>query len=329
MILAGDIGGTRARLALYEPRSDGPQRVAAQQYHSSEYPSLQAVVAQFLTEHPWSVSAACLGIAGPVVDGTVKTPNLPWTVEARSLARQLSLEKVLLINDLEASAWSLAALSDSDLVTLSRGDGSGRSAHRALIAAGTGLGEVGLFYDGHVHRPLAGEGGHADFSPRTEEETELLVKLRGLYGHVSMERVLSGPGLSNIYNFLRDSGFASESGEVVRLMRERDPVAVISEYGLNGECALCVRSLDIFVSIYGAAAGNLALRFAALGGLYVGGGIAPRILSKLSEGGFMDAFVDKGRMRPFLKAMPVHVVRVPDVGVLGAARCAARCTAIA
>jgi len=325
MILAGDIGGTRARLALYEPGSDGPQRVAAQQYHSREYPSLEAVVTQFLTEHSLSVNAACLGIAGPVIDGTVKTPNLPWTVDARRLAGQLSLEKVLLINDLEASAWSLAALSKSDLVALSPGDGIDRAAHRAVIAAGTGLGEAGLFYDGQAHWPLAGEGGHADFSPRTPEETALLARLRGIYGHVSMERVLSGPGLRNIYKFLRDTGFAPESDEVVRLMRQRDPVAVISEYGLNGECALCVRSLNLFVSIYGAAAGNLALRFAALGGVYIGGGIAPRILPKLSEGAFMEAFVDKGRMRPFLEAMPVHVIRVPDAGVLGAARCAARC----
>jgi glucokinase len=324
MILAGDIGGTSARIAVFDEHPGGLRLVLEREYASHDYPGLEAVLERFLDEQSLRLRAACFGIAGRVTHGRVVTPNLPWTVEAASIARRLSLKEVRLINDLEANAWAVAEMSAPDLVTLNNGDPFDQSGHRAIIAAGTGLGEAALLFNGREYRPLACEGGHADFAPRNAEEIGLLSMLIAKHGHVSYERVLSGRGLCNIYEYLRRICFAQESDRVSNLMRLGDPAAVISEFGLRGECALCQRALSMFVSFYGAAAGNLALKFMATGGVYVGGGIAPKILPKLCDGTFMKSFLDKGRMGSTLVTIPVHVIRNPKTALLGAALCAAR-----
>ncbi len=255
------------------------------------------------------------------------TPNLPWVVDAESLARELRLElgAVRLINDLEANAYGIAALESGDLVTLNAG-AAGAAGNRAVISVGTGLGEAGLFWDGTSHRPFACEGGHADFAPRDGTETELLLYLRSKFrefDHVSYERVLSGPGLRQIYEFLRDTGRGEEPAWLRQALGQaKDPTPVISNAGLEGRCESCAKALDLFVSFYGAEAGNLALKVMATGGVYVGGGIAPRILRKLQGPLFLAAFTAKGRMRPLMEAMPVHVITKETTALLGAA-CAA------
>ncbi len=322
MILAGDIGGTSARLALFEIRNDALSSVVERTYRSREHGGLREIVSKFVAEHRRVIEHASFGIAGPVINGRVNTPNLPWVVDAQDLAQELGLEATGLLNDLEANAYGVAALSAGDLVVLNEGapDAAGNA---AVISAGTGLGEAGLYWDGKRHHPFAGEGGHADFAPRNETEIELLRYLLRLHERVSYERVLSGPGLQNIYGFLRDTGRSMESPAVVEQMRSADPAAVISRAALDGSCALCAQALELFVSIYGAAAGNLALKVMATAGVYIGGGIAPQILEKLKSPQFVDAFTAKGRLKSLCAAIPVRVILNPKTALLGAARYAA------
>jgi glucokinase len=322
MILAGDIGGTSTRLAVFELRNNALREVVEQTYASRAHAGLREIVSRFVTEHRPDIAHASFGIAGPVVDGRVKTPNLPWVIDAQELADELGLAAAALLNDLEANAYGVAALTASDLVTLNAG-APGVAGNAAVIAAGTGLGEAGLYWDGRRHRPFAAEGGHADFAPRNAVEIELLRYLLQTHEHVSYERVLSGPGLHNIYKFLRDTGWGKECAAVVEAMGSRDPAAVISQAGLDGSCRLCVRSLDLFVAIYGAAAGNLALKVMARTGVYIGGGIAPKILAKLKDPAFMDAFTAKGRLKPLCESIPVRVILNPKTALLGSARYAA------
>jgi len=296
--------------------------VAERTYRSREHHGLREIVSQFIAEHRLIIEYASFGIAGPVINGRVKTSNLPWVVDAREIAQDLGLDTTGLLNDLEANAYGIDALTAGDLAVLNEGapDAVGNV---AVISAGTGLGEAGLYWDGRHHRPFATEGGHADFAPRDETEIELLRYLLRFHEHVSYERVLSGPGLQNIYAFLRDTGRAVEKAAVVEQMGSADPAAVICAAALDGSCALSARSLELFVSIYGAAAGNLALKVMATGGVYIGGGIAPKILEKLQTGQFMDAFTAKGRFKPLCAAIPVRVVLNPGTALLGAARYAA------
>ncbi len=319
MILAGDIGGTSARLAAFELVGSNLRVVAEKNYVSRQYASLSDVVAGFVASHSLRVTSACFGIAGPVRDGRVATPNLPWVVEDAPLARQLGLTEVALINDLEANAWGISALEPNDIATVNVGIPKVQG-NAAVIAAGTGLGEAGLCFDGERHRPFAGEGGHADFAPRDAVEIELLQHLIKKFGRVSYERVLSGPGLCNIYQFLRDSGHGVETPAVVAAMRDQDAAAVISLAATEGRCDLCSRALELFVSILGAETGNVALKFMAVAGVYLGGGIAPKILAKLREPAFLQAFLAKGRMTPLLEAMPVRVILNEKTALLGAAR---------
>ena len=322
MILAGDIGGTSTRLALFQIRDQVLSPAVERTYRSREHRGLREIVSIFVAEHRCVIEHASFGIAGPVINGRVKTPNLPWVVDARDLAEELGLETTGLLNDLEANAYGVAALGADDLAVLNEGalDATGNA---AVISAGTGLGEAGLYWDGKRHRPFAAEGGHADFAPRNETEIDLLRYLLRFYEHVSYERVLSGPGLQNIYAFLRDTGRATESRAIVEQMRSADPAAVIAGAALDGSCALCAQALELFVSVYGAAAGNLALKVMATGGLYIGGGIAPQILEKLQSPQFMDAFRAKGRLEPLCTAIPVRVILNPKTALLGAARYAA------
>jgi glucokinase len=265
---------------------------------------------------------ACFGIAGPVKDGQVKTPNLKWMVDGRTLADVLGLERVGLINDLEATAYGIECLGASQLHALNEGREE-HGAHRALIAAGTGLGMAGLFYDGGHYRPIASEGGHIDYAPRTGLETELLNYMRGkIGGRVSYERVLSGPGLFNIYSFLRDHRYGVEPDWLAEQIKTGDASAAVSQAGLAATSELAVKALDLFAGIYGAMAGNLALILKATGGLYVGGGIAPKLIEKLKDGTFLQAFSEKGRMSALVSNMPVRVILDDKTALYGAARCA-------
>jgi glucokinase len=252
----------------------------------------------------------------------VETSNLPWVIEQSVLANQIHLAATLLINDLEASAWGIGALGTEDLVTLNPGAGS-VAGNQAVIAPGTGLGEAGLFWDGTRHHVFACEGGHTDFAPRGELQIELLRFLATKFGHVSYERILSGPGLVNAYEFLCASGCGKESAELAAAMAAGDPAAAISQAALSGRDSLPGKALDLWISVYGAEVSNLALKIMSTGGMFLAGGISPKILPKLKGSLFMEAFLDKGRMRPLVEAMPVHVVTNEKAGLLGAARCAA------
>jgi len=322
LVLAGDIGGTSTRLAYFE--SDGGKLLplVESRFPSSEAGSLEEIVARFAAEHGLVAERACFGIAGPVRRGTVRTPNLPWSVDGAELARILGLESVQLINDLEANACGIDLLGPDDFAVLNQGlpDPTGTI---AVISAGTGLGEALAYWDGTAHRPLPSEGGHADFAPRNELEAELLLFLRAEHGRVSTERLVSGPGLRNIYRFLRDARHLPETPAVVEAMRAGDPSAVITRAALAGECYLCNQVLDLFVSLYGAEAGNVALRLLTTGGVYLGGGIAPRIIERLKGPGFMLAFTAKGRLSPLLESIPVRVILNDRTALLGAGRCAA------
>ena len=322
MILAGDIGGTNARLAYFQPQNGHLQLVSERVFPSREHSEFGEIVTQFLDDSGTRPEVACFGIAGPVRNGRVETSNLPWVIEQAGLAKQIHLPATLLINDLEASAWGIGALSASDLVPLNRVAGAAVG-NQAVVAPGTGLGEAGLFWDGTRHHVFACEGGHTDFAPRNELQIELLRHLKARFGHVSYERVLSGPGLVNVYEFLRDSGCGKESAEFAAKLKMSDPAAAISCAALDGSSELAEKALDVWISVYGAEASNLALKTMATGGLYLAGGITPKILSKLTGALFMESFLDKGRLRPLVEAIPVQVVTNDKAGLLGAARCAA------
>jgi len=322
MILAGDIGGTNTRLGLFEQRGGRLVVVAASTYPSREHDSLADIVAKFVAEHRPRVAAACFAIAGPVSKGRVATTNLAWTVDAGHLARLLGLGDVQLINDLEAIGHGLAGLAPDDLVTLNPG-AAGAEGNRAIIAAGTGLGEAGCFWDGRAHHPFATEGGHTDFAPRDALEVELLHHLQPRYGRVSCERVISGVGLFDLYEFLQRTGRGAEDPALAETIQQQAHPAPIVRAALEGRSERCALALDRFVSLYGAEAGNLGLKLMARGGIYVGGGIAPRIIDRLREPAFIEALTAKGRMKPLLESMPVHVILNDKVGLHGAARRAA------
>ncbi|MGB8507143.1 MAG: glucokinase [Pyrinomonadaceae bacterium] len=324
MIIAGDIGGTKTNLALIETdgRSLG-KFVAQHSYPSASFNSLEAILHSFISTHDTeeALSHACFGVAGPVVGGHAHITNLEWEVGEESLAAALKLDRVSLINDLEATAHGIGELHQSNLYTLNAGV-EGAEGNRALIAAGTGLGMAGICHDGQRYRPLPGEGGHIDFAPRTEREIELLRYLtKKIGGHVSYERVLSGMGLRNIYAFLRDCQYAEEPVWLAEeIAGEGDDAAAISNAALTHKSELASMTLDMFVEIYGAMAGNLALMFKAFGGIYIGGGIAPKIIDKLADGTFMRAYKDKGRMSWIVESVPVRVILDDKTALYGAAR---------
>jgi len=326
LILAGDIGGTKTQVALFAVRSGRLRAVAQQTFASKAYPGLEPVLKEFLAGRKVSIARACFGIAGPLVDGQVKTPNLPWVVRAARIAKTLRLKSVTLLNDLEATAYGTFVLQPKDLFTLNRGK-IRRPGNKVLIAAGTGLGQSTLYDDGRSYHPSASEGGHGDFAPRSETEIELLRYLAAEFGHVSYERVVSGPGIGNIYRFLSQSGRFEEPGWLKeKLAAAGDPSAAITTLGLARDSEICAHALELFVSVYGAEAGNLALRGKAFGGVYIGGGIAPKILAKLKDGTFMGAFLDKGRYRDFVAGMRVQVILKEETALHGAAYYAAfRC----
>ncbi len=322
-ILAGDIGGTSTRLALFDASAGGLALGAVEQYASREHANLETIVGRFRAGHGTPIDDACFGVPGPVAGGRVETPNLPWVVDGAVLARELGLAHVDLINDLQANAHGIFQLGATDLVALNAG-AAGAAGNVAVISAGTGLGEAGMYWDGRHHHPFACEGGHADFAPHTDIEVALLLHLRQkLGGHVSWERVVSGPGLLNIYAFLRDTGRGTEPAWLRDAIAHGDPPAVISQTGLDGKSDLCARALDLFASAYGAEAGNFALKIMATGGVYLGGGIAPKVLTKLDPAGFTKSFAAKGRLQDLLERIPVRVITNEHTALLGAARYAA------
>ena len=323
VILVGDVGGTNTRLVIIDVVKDQFNFLAEQTFPSREEPSLESALRKFLSNPVHSVARACLGVAGPVRHGRSEATNLPWVIDSQEIARQLNLPRIGLVNDWEAGAYGIAALAAKDFEVLNQGTHDAQG-NRAIIAAGTGLGEVGLFWDDKEYRPFASEGGHVDFAPRNHIEIDLLDYLLKRHSRVSVERVISGPGLLNIYQFLKDTGRGEEPAWLIDQMRQKDPPTVITENALHGKSSLCAQALDLFVSLYGAEAGNLALKVMATGGVYLGGGIAPKIVAKLKEPVFMNAFTAKGRMKPLLQTIPVRVILNPKVALLGAARYALR-----
>jgi glucokinase len=321
MILAGDIGGTNARLAYFQPQNGHLDLVSERVFPSREYSELGEIVSKFLEDAAARPEVACFGIAGPVHNGRVETSNLPWVIEQSRLAKQIQLPATFLINDLEASAWGIGALSPGDLIALNRAGPS--TGNQAIIAPGTGLGEAGLFWNGSQHQVFACEGGHVDFAPQGELQIELLQFLASRYGHVSYERILSGPGLVNVYEFLRDKRCGGEPAGFAAQLDQGDAAAAISRAALSGSNSLAEQALDLWISVYGAEAGNLALKTMATGGIFLGGGISPKILPKLTGPLFMRAFLEKGRLRPLLEGIPVQIITNDKAGLLGAARCAA------
>jgi len=320
MILAGDIGGTNARLALFDVRNGQFHLVAASIFPSQKYSGLDEIVTEFVKASGKHPERACFGVAGPVTNGRVETSNLPWVIESQRLANELHIHQALLINDLEATGWGVGALSAHDVVSLNHITGAG--GNQAVIAAGTGLGEAGLYWDGARHHVFASEGGHCDFAPLDDLQIELFNYLRAKFGHVSYERILSGPGLVNVFDFLRDTGRGKVPDWLSEEMKHTDPAAAISAAAMDGKCAMSEQAMDIFVSVFGAEAGNLGLKVKATGGVFLAGGIAPKILAKLATRLFLESFLGKGRLRHLMEVMPVRVITNDKLALLGAARCA-------
>jgi glucokinase len=326
MILAGDVGGTKTAVALFEPQGPSLRPVREAIYPSRDFRSLEEILTTFLREGPGARPAAgCFGLPGVVLEGRVSTTNIPWTVEEKLLATELGIPRVRLLNDLEATAYGMLHLGPQELAPLNPHAGPRRPGHVAVLAAGTGLGEALLCWDGKQYHPVASEGGHCDFAPHTDREIDLLRYLRAVHGHVSYERILSGPGIFNLYCFLRDTGGTGPSPALARALEEaEDPSAVVGQFGLAGTDPLAVATLDLFAGCYGAEAGNLALKCVAIGGVFIGGGIAPKLLGTLQKGAFLEAFLDKGRFRSLMESIPVQVSLNPEAGLLGAAHFAAR-----
>jgi glucokinase len=321
MILVGDVGGTKTDLAVVSPENGPDKPLAAKTFRSAGFGGIEALLKEFLSQVKLPVGEVVLGIAGPVVDGKSKITNLPWVMDEREIASVLGVGSVKLLNDLEAVAHALPFLGEGDVETLNTGTPEGQG-NKAVIAPGTGLGEAFLLWDGGRYRPGASEGGHADFAPANDMESDLLHYLRGFYEHVSYERVCSGIGIPNIYSFLLHGGY----GEEPRWLKEKlssasDMTPVIIDAAMTKErpCELAALTLNIFVSILGAEAGNLALKVLATGGVYIAGGIPPRVMPYLTGGLLMERFLRKGRMSELVSRMPLYVIVNPRSALFGAA----------
>jgi len=318
-LLVGDIGGTKTVLASAETTAGETRVTDEQHYKSRDFTSLREVVARFLAETGLTCETAAFAVAGPVRDDRSEITNLPWDLNARHLERTLGLRRVRLLNDLEAIAWGITALGPKDFAVLHPGapDAVGNA---CVVAAGTGLGEAGLYWDGAGHRPFATEGGHTDFAPGNERELALLHQLRELYGHVSWERLVSGMGIAQIYDFLLEWEGADPADLLGETAAGEDRPAAIATAAVDGSCPVCAETMALFMALYGREAGNLALKQMAVGGVYLGGGIAPKNLDLLRRGPFLEAFFDKGRMAGLMRRMPVKVILEQRAPLFGAAR---------
>jgi len=327
MFVAGDIGGTKTVLALYEETGGELKQLRDETFKSKEHSSLEQILGKFLKGE--RLKASCFGVAGAVIEGKAQTTNLPWSLDEKALATAIGAPRAKLLNDWEAAAYGMLHLKMDELVPLNPAKPDIRRGNVAVIAAGTGLGEGMLYFDGQRHNPLASEGGHCDFAPRTDVEIDLLKYLRWKFnGHVSYERILSGPGFMNIYEFLHNKGFYVETPELKAKLSAPGvvPAAIITELGQAGGDPLCRATNDLFCEIYGAEAGNLALKCVAVGGVFIGGGIAPKMLPDLQRGGFWKAFLDKGRFEKLMKTLPVFVATNPRAPLIGAAHYALHMT---
>jgi len=321
MLLAGDIGGTKTNVGIYSPDKGPREPLFDGTFPSGQYASLEDLVSEFLSKCSIKVDQAIFGVAGPVVGGRAKITNLPWIIEEKQFRETLNIRSVHLLNDLEAIAYGLTLLARKDLHTLNEGVSIPRGT-LAVIAPGTGLGEAFLMWDGFRYKAYPSEGGHGDFGPTNPLEIELLRYLHKKMEHVSYERVCSGHGLPNIYAYLKESGYAEEPAWLAeQLATADDPTPVIVSAALDTEkpCKLCVTTLSVFVSTLGAEAGNLALKVLATGGVYLGGGIPPRIIPALETGQFMESFTNKGRFSEMVSWIPVHVICNPKIALIGAA----------
>jgi glucokinase len=307
MVLAGDIGGTKTRLAVFDVHGTRLETLTERSYPSGSYSGLEDIVQDFLGGTSADCRQACFGIAGPVQRGRAQATNLPWIVEEQAIAALFGFERVALINDLEANAWGIGALGENDFCIINGGspDAEGNA---CIISAGTGLGEAGLYWDGQRHWPFACEGGHATFSPSSDLEIALLEYLRERFGHASWERVVSGMGIVNVHDFLRTHRGVPTPSWLGEEMSAGDPAAAISRAAMDDRDSLCAEALDLFIHLYGVEAGNHALKIMATGGVYLGGGVAPKNLERFNGPLFMQGFLDKGRMQPLLEAMPVKII---------------------
>jgi glucokinase len=323
IILAGDIGGTKTNLALYSLGKSGKlEMLRNKRFPSAEFDSLNAIVAKFLHKNDAPIDAACFGVPGPVRDKRSQPTNLRWPADGYSLINDLKTTNVSLLNDLAANAYGISALAESEFETIQPGFVAAEG-NRCVVSPGTGLGEGGLFWDGKQHRVWACEGGHSDFAPRSAIEVQLLAYLQARFGHVSVERVVSGLGFGNIYEFLRDTGTIPELPEVSAAMKINLPAKVIVAFAETAKCQLCVQALDIFCECLAHEAANFALKAMATGGVYLGGGIPSKILWKLRTPAFRAAFNAKGRMEALMETMPVKVILNDNAALIGAAKFAA------
>jgi len=322
LILAGDVGGTKTHLGLFEHSAGTLELVRERRYATADFGSLEAVCADFLGPGA-AVNSVCMGVPGPIIDGGTHASNVAWQLSSASLSSALNGVPVRLINDLTATAYGMVYLKPAEFTVLHRAENPPKHGNIAVVAAGTGLGESALVWEGDKYYAVASEGGHSDFAPHGAEQIELLRFLTGEFGHVSYERVLSGPGLWNIYRFLRRESRAEEPVWLSDEIGKGDPAAAVSDAALAGRDPVCVHALTMFCDIYGSEAANLALKVLALGGVYLGGGIAPKILPTLTSGAFVKGFLAKGRLNEILKRIEVRVSLNPAAGLLGAAHCAA------
>ena len=315
MVLAGDLGGTKTNLALFRIEGNQIQAIKEARYSSQEFNSLEPIILDFLKGLP-PPDAACLGVAGPVLDGKVELTNLGWEIDSNALAAGTGLAEVSLLNDLEATAFGLALLQSKDTVLIHRGSAAANG-NIAVIAPGTGLGEAGLLWNGDFYQPFATEGGHCDYAPRTKQDFALFEYLQPKFGHVSWERLVCGPGIHNIYQFLRDENQWTEPGWLAESFAESDPAAVISKNIEKSE--LCKQTIQLFIRYLAFESANLILKMKATGGLYIGGGIAPRLVPLFEEYGFNDSFIGSGRMNQLLEQVPVCIILNTKTALLGAA----------
>jgi glucokinase len=318
-VLVGDIGGTKTGLALAETMGDKVQLDHERRYPSSDFATLDALLRRYCDDTGVVCDLASLAIAGPVKDGRSRTTNLPWEVDAAGIRRALGLDAVRLLNDLEAVAWGLDALGADEVAVLHSGDPDAVG-NICVVAAGTGLGEAGMYWDGQGHHPFATEGGHADFAPSDDREYALYRFLQRRHGHVSWERVASGSGIGNLHAFLLEWRSATCPDWLRDEMADSDPSAAIARAAAQGKCPICAEAMELFARLYGREAGNAALKHLALGGVYLGGGVAPKNLDLLHSGSFVAAFLDKGRMTPLVERMPLKVILEQRTPLFGAAR---------
>ncbi|MEA3455653.1 MAG: glucokinase [Campylobacterota bacterium] len=309
-VLAGDIGGTKTSLAIFEVNGTNLEAVAEEKYLSGDYTSLDEIVQKFIAVQKDIPEWASFGIAGPVRDGIAKTMNLPWIVDAQKMADEIGFKKVWLMNDLEANAWGIGALQEEDFFILNEGK-SDSNGNASIISAGTGLGQAGLFNNGKELHPFASEGGHSDFSPNTDLEIALLQFLKKRYAkesHVSWERLVSGMGIGNIYDFLCDYRGSETPDWLAEEIRTGDKAASISKAADESRCPICAETFKLFVHLYGAEAGNHALKIMATAGVYIGGGIAAKNIEQFRNSTFMDSFCAKGRMKQIMQDIPVKII---------------------